>query len=889
MPSLERLRATVRHLFRNLLRRDRVEHELDQELSGYLEMLVAEKEATGLSPAEARRAARLEFGGLDQVKEHCRDARRTRWLEDLGRDLRFGGRGFRQRPGFTSAVLLIVALGVGAAVAIFSVANAVFVRPLPYPEADRLVSLVRLQSGGFGRSHDRRASMFLYDHATSFSNLAVIRMSPGLNLVSQGGSEYVRNLRVSSNYFRVLAVPLALGRDFTPEDERDASTVILSHGLWMRHFGESLNVVGQAVRLGGRPHTVIGVASPSLRSFPPVDLWTPFPFRTDPQGAGLNYELLARLRPDRTRDAAQSELQALTPLLNEQHPDAVRDFERLGVLPYQQVLGRDVVPMLTLLSAAVGIFLLIVCSNTAGLLATRAVSRHREFAVRTALGGSRGRLVRQLLTESLMLAVAGGALGVAVAAWGIDALVSLRPSTAAWEVTMDARVLLTAVGLSLLTGVIFGIAPAVQAWRTSVTSALPGSGDRTPASSGRRAALFRRSLVVGQVALCTVLLVTAGLFVEGLRDLTQVELGFTPSGVLTAQASLQESAYTETAAVASLYQRTLDDIRGLPGVEHAAVANNLPVERGLNLPIHSPHGSVDQPVVSVDWRYVTDDYFATMEIPLVGGRAFDEHDDRGGQPVAIVNEAFVRQFMGHAQGIGSQIQIYEFQPAMKDEQRMIVGIVGDVNSGGTLAGPPIPTMFVPIDQVPDAILAAAHSFFQVNWVVRTRGRDAQLIPQIEDTIRRIDPQLPISGFRTMDQVIGTAVTDQRFQAVLLTLFAVAAVTLAAAALYGVIAFATTQRTREVGIRLALGETPGQVCARFVGDGLRLGSVGAALGLGATFLLTRLLQGLLVEVQPSDLPTLGGVAALLLAVSLIAAYVPARRATGANPMVALRVE
>ena len=887
MPSLERLRATVRHLFRNLLRRDRVEHELDQELSGYLEMMVAEKEATGLSPAEARRAARLEFGGVDQVKEHCRDARRTRWLEDLGRDLRFGGRDFRRCPGFTAAVLLIVALGVGAATAIFSVANAVLIRPLPYPEAGRLVSVVRLQLGGLGRSHDRRASMFLYDHATSFSDVAVIRTSPGLNLVSQGGSEYVRNLRVSSGYLRVLAVPLALGRDFTPQDERDASTVILSHGLWIRHFGESPNVVGQAVRLGGRPHTVIGVASPALRSFPPVDLWTPFPFRTDPQGAGLNYELLARLRPDRTSEAAQSELHALTPLLNEQHPNAVRDFERLGVLPYQQVLGQDMVPVLILLSAAVGIFLLIVCSNTAGLLATRAVSRHREFAVRTALGGSGGRLVRQLLTESLILAVAGGALGVAVAAWGIDALLSLRPSTAAWAVTMDARVLLTAVSLSLLTGAIFGIAPAVQAWQTSVTGALHGSGDR--ASRGRRAALFRRSLVVGQVALCTVLLVTAGLFVDGLRNLTRVELGFNPSGVLTAQASLQDSAYTDTAAVARLYQRTLDDIRGLPGVAHAAVANNLPVERGLNLPIHSLHGSVDQPVVSVDWRYVTEDYFATMDIPLVGGRAFDEHDNRSGQPVALVNEAFVRQFVGDAPGIGSQIQIYEFAPAMKDDPRTIVGIVGDVTSGGTLAGPPIPTMFVPIDQVPDAILAAAHSFFQVNWVVRTRGRDAQLIPQIEDTIRRIDPQLPVSGFRTMEQVIGAAVTDQRFQGMLLTLFAVAALALAAAGLYGVIAFATTQRTREVGIRLALGETTGQVRARFVGEGLRLGSMGTALGLGATPLLTRLLQGLLVDVPPSDLPTLGGVAALLLTVSLVAAYVPARRATIVDPMAALRLE
>ena len=883
--SLTRWRYIVPLRLRSLFRRQPVEQELDEELQFHLDQRVAEKVASGAAPEEARRQARGELGGIEQVKEHCRDTYGTRWLDDLAQDLRLGVRGFRRRPGFTAAVLCIVALGVGAATAIFSVANAVLVRPLPYPEADRLVSLVRFQPGGVGRVHDRRASMFLYDHAMSFSDLAVIRTSPGLNLVSQAGSEYVRNLRVSSDYLRVLAVPLALGRDFTPQDERDASTIILSHGLWIRHFGESPSVIGQAVRLGGRPYTVIGVSSQSLRTFPAVDLWIPFPFRTDPQGVGFNYQLLARLRPDRTRDAAQSELQALTPLLSEQHPDAVRDGERLGVLPYQQVLGQDMVPVLILLSAAVGIFVLIVCSNTAGLLAARAASRHREFAVRAALGGSGGRLVRQLLTESLTLALAGGALGVAVAAWGIDALVSLRPSTAVWEAAMDGRVLLGAVSLSLLTGVLFGIAPAVQAWRTSVTWALGGSGNR--ASRGRRAALFRRSLVVGQVALCTVLLVTAGLFVDGLRDLTRVDLGFNPSGLLTAQASLQGS--TDTAAAARLYQRTLDDIRRLPGVTHAAVTNNLPVELGLNLPIHSPLGSVDQPVVSVDWRYVTADYFATMDIPLMGGRAFDERDDRGGRPVALVNEAFVRQLMGEALGIGSQIQIYEFGPTMRDDPRMVVGIVGDVNTGGTLAGPPIPTMFVPIAQVPDAILVAAHGFFQVNWVVRTRGRDAQLIPQIEDTIRRVDPQLPVSGFRTMDQVIGAAVTDQRFQAVLLTLFAVASLALAAAGLYGVIAFATTQRTREVGIRLALGETAGQVRTRFVAGGLTLAGVGVALGLGATLLLTRVLQGLVVDVQPSDLPTLGGVAAILLTVSLIAAYVPARRATTIGPMAALRVE
>ena len=871
--------------WRGLWKRGQLEEELDAELRHHIEHQVQDDLRQGMSEPTARRQAKLGLGWFDQVKEACRDVRGTRWLYDLAQDLRFGIRGFGKRPGFTAAVLFIVALGIGAATAIFSVGNAVLLRPLPYPDADRLVSVVRLRLGGFALSHDSRTSALLHDHAMSFSALAVTRASPGLTLVSPQGAEYVRNLQVSSDYFRVLGVPPALGRDFTLQDEQDASTVILSHGLWIRHFGQSPNIVGQVVRLAGRPLTVIGVAAPSFQSFPPVDLWTVFPFRTDPQGEGFNYHLLARLPPGGTMNAAESELQALTPLLADQLSDPVRDPERVTLLPYQAVLGREVVPVLLLLSVVVGIFLLISGTNTAGLLVTRAAARRREFAVRAAIGGTGGRLARQLLTESLLLASVGGGLGVAVAAWGTNTLVSLQPSTAVWKVTADARVLLAALGLSLLVGVVFSMAPVVQARRASVALALHSGGDRV--SGGWGVAMFRRSLVVGQVGLCTVLVVIAGLFLETLGDLTSVELGFNPSGVVTGQASLDESRYPNTAAVASFYGRTVEEFLRLPGVEHAAVTNNLPAAQGMNLPIHSPQRSAEQPIVSVDWRYVTDAYFKVMEIPLMDGRAFEAGDGPGRQPVAVVNEAFVRQVLGDTVGVGSQIQLYEFIPGVKDEPRTIVGIVGDVKS--TLAEPSVPTMFVPIAQVPDAILATAHSFFQMNWVVRTRGANVPLIPRAEDIVRRTDPQLSVSGFRTMDQVIAETMGEQRFQAVVLVLFAVVALALAATGLYTVVASATAQRTREIGIRMALGGTTGGVRVRFVRDGLKLGVLGTALGLGAALLLTRVLQGLLLGVRPPDPQTLGGAAALLLAISVLAVYVPAWRATRADPMAVLRVE
>ena len=879
----------LQSFLKSWIRRERFEDALDEEMRFHLEAHVDHLIQSGVPRADAARRARVHFGSIAGVKDACRQARGLRLVDELAQDLRFGARGLRRNPGFALSSLFIVAFGVAAPTAIFSVANAAFMRPLPYPEADRLVAVTRFQpaGAGYGIAHDRDTSAFLADYATSFSSLAATRGSPGLTLASPAGTENVRNLRVSAEYFRVLGVAPAAGRDFVERDEQDASTVMLSHGVWLRHFDGSRAAIGGSVRLGGRLYTIVGVMPPSFQSFPQVDVWMPFPFRTDPQGVGINYQLVGRLRADRPAQAAAAELEALAPLLEQQHPDALGEANRLGIRSFQEVLGQSMLAPLVLLGAAVAVFLLIVCLNMAGLLAARAAARHQEFAVRTALGGTPGRLARQLVTESLLIAISGGALGLLAAGWSIEGLLGLRPGTAMWDVAMDGSVLGFALTVSVGTGLVFAAASAFHARRTDVRSGLHGGDAR--ASAARGSLRFRRVLVAAQFGLCTVLLVTAGLLVESLANLTRVELGFNPSGVVTARVSLQDSAYTGTAAAAGLFRSTLDTIRRLPGVEHASVASNVPVERGLNLPIHSPRPSAEVPVSSVDWRYVTEGYFETMQIPLREGRLFDTRDTAGAQPVALVNEAFASRFLDAERAVGSEVRIYEAVPELRDAARTIVGVVGTVKTGGNLALPPVPTMFVPVEQVPAGLFATVHSFVPVNWLVRTTGSSPELLAAIEETLGGAVGPVPVSGLRTMDQVIGAVVTEERFRAVLLTIFALAALVLAAAGLYAVMAYVVRQRTREVGIRLALGAPPAHVLRSFLAQGLWLGGSGVIAGLAVTFFVARLLRGFLFGIEPSDAPTVAAAAAVLLAVALIATWVPTRRAAHMDPTAALRSE
>ena len=867
-----------------------VDAELDHHLHELTERLVHE----GRSPAEARAEAERRFGDYARVEEACVDIdqeweRRQRWrqlLADLWQDLRIGVRTLAKNPGFTISAVVVLGLGLGAATVMVSAINAVFIRPLPFPEPERIMSVVEYGPSGSIGSHTQRAVAFLRARSGTFSVLAGIGTSPGVNLVSDRGATYVRNLEVTAGYFQVFGIEPRLGRTFSRDDETGPSTVVLSHAVWVGQFDADPGVVGEDVRLGGRPHTVIGVMPPDFWSFEEAGAWTPF--RPDPRDVGRNYRLVGRLAAGRTAAQAEAELQALVVSLEAETPavaglpDGPRRDARIGVQPYRDQLAAGNDSTVWPLAAAVGVMLLIVCANAAGLQVARAVGRQRELAVRAALGGGRGRLLRQLLTESVLLATAGGAVGMLAAAGGVRGLVAMQPRLALWNVTVDAPVLIGSLAMAVATGVIFGLLPGVLAVRSEPADALHGESRSVTAARG---SWMRRTLVVTQVALCTVLLVAAGVFLRTFVGLSASDLGFDPGNVLTARASLQGPAYQSRDAVSALYRRTLADLARVPGVEAAAVTNNLPVERGLNLVMRRVPENEIVPA-AIDWRYVAGDYLRVLRIPLVAGRAFDEADHRAAAPpVALVNETFLRRFGDGRELIGTRLQMTAIQ--VDDQVREVVGVLGDVRTRGVTATRP--TVFVPVEQVPDDLLAAVHGFLQVNWALRTREGGTGLIQSVEGVIRDADPLLSITAFRTMDEVVGGAFADTRFRTILLGLFAAASLTLTAAGLYGLVAYGVARRTREIGIRLALGASRERVMARFALQGIVLAALGSAVGVGAAVLFTEMLRRMTPDTQPLDSWTLAGVVFVLGAASVAATVVPSSRAAQVDPTTTLRAE
>ena len=868
-----------------------VRADVEAELGFHVDALTERLVRDGRDPAEARAEAARRFGDYARVEAACVDIdqgwewqqRWRRLLADLWQDLRLGVRTLAKNPGFTISAVVVLGLGLGAAITMLSVINAVFIRPLPFPEPDRIVSLVRYDSRfrGINPFHPQRSVAFLRDRGRTLSVLAGIGVSPGVNLVSEHGSTFVRNVEVTAGYFHVFGVAPRLGRAFSRDDEVGLSTVVLSHDMWVDHFDGDPAIVGRDVRLGGRPHTVIGVMPRDFWSFEEAQAWTPF--RPDPDSGDQNYRLIGRLAPGWTEAQAEAELQALAISLQAELPEAARDEAQLRVQSHHDHLVAGSSGFVWPLAAAVGAILLLVCANAAGLQVARVVGRRRELAVRTALGAGRGRLLRQLLTESVLLATAGGGVGALAAAGGVRGLVALRPSLAVWAVTVDAAVLWAALGIAVATGVVFGLLPGLLAVRSEPADALHDGGSRSVTTA--RASWMRGSLVVSQIALCTVLLAAAGVFLRTFVGLSTSDLGFDPANVLTARASLQGPAYQSGDAVSALYGRTLTELARLPGVEAAAVANNLPVERGLQLLLPLRPDNLMEPA-GADWRYVAGDYLEVLRIPLVDGRAFAETDhSAAATPVALVNEAFARRFGGGRTVIGTRLQMTAIE--VDDQVREIVGILGDVRTRGVTATRP--TVFVPVEQVPDDLLAVAHGFFQVKWALRTRDGGTGLIQSVDRVIREADPLLSITAFRTMDEVLGGALAATRSRTFLLGLFAAVALTLAAAGLYGLVAYAVAQRTREVGIRLALGASRRQVTARFALQGIVLAALGAVAGVGAAVLFIEVLRRFTPDARPLDLWTVAGVVLVLGAVSVAATVVPAARAARADPMLTLRAE
>ena len=798
-------------------------------------------------------------------------------------DLRYAVRTLLKSPGFTLVAVLTLALGIGANTAIFSVFYGVLLRPLPYADPDRLVGLAQTYRGGRGAQSVTYVQLqFLERHNQVFQSLAG-SASVGFNLSNGTEADRVHGLRVSQNYFRVLGVAPALGRAFLADEDQPngPSAIILGDGLWRRRFGGDAGVIGRIISLDGRPTMVVGVMPPGFRSPNGAEAWSTLAQVGQTVGGGSNVQVIGRLRRGMTLAQARAGIALLTADFRTEFSRSVSKDITLDLDPYRAQIAGDLRTPVSVLLGAIGFVLLIACANVASLLLGRAAAREHELALRIAIGASHGRLVRQLLTESMLLGLAGGAVGLVVGALGLDLLVALAsgglPATA--EIRLDGWVLGFTFGLSLITGLAFGVVPAWQGAETSPHDLLKEGSGRAAGTAGR--ARLRHALVVGEVALSLVLLVGAGLLIQTFRRLISVDPGFDPGHVVAAEIWLTGTRYDSTARIAGFYRELTSRLDALPGTEAAAVIEaGLPLEDGGNMPV-SVDGENGR--LSPDYRSVTPGFFATLGVPVTQGRDFTATDVDGAVPVVVVNESFAHRFLGGRSALSRRLTFSGYE----DAWRQVVGVVRDVRS---LVGQPAPpTVFVPAAQTPAGLTRLFGSWFPIHVVVRTRADPAAATQQLAGVIRAVDPLVPLGRVRTMDDVRWASLSFHRFVMLLLSTFAGLAIVLAAVGMYGVISHLVAQRTHEIGVRLAIGARPGDVLRMVLRRGGMLTGIGVLLGLAGALALTRLIAGFLYGVRPTDLATILAVTGLLVVVALTATWLSARRATKVDPMVALRYE
>ncbi|MEK6322543.1 MAG: ABC transporter permease [Acidobacteriota bacterium] len=822
-------------------------------------------------------------------------------MGDLLQDLRYSLRILLKKPGFTVIVVITLALGIGANTAIFSVVNTVLLRPLPYAEPDRLVFIYD-SAPGFGiRKFGLMEAEFLRlrDQMRSLERVSLYT-STTLTLTGAGEPERVLSGTASADLFAALGVPLALGRSFKLEEEPQGqgNVVILSHGFWQRKFAASPDVLGQALPLDGRSYTIVGVLpqgfkSPlELQSERAVELWVPpgYDLANPCCSHGLN--VIGRLRAGHTLAQAEAETSAIVAGVMKDYRGAYpKDgLSQTFIKPLQQEIVGDLRRALWVLLAAVSFVLLIACANVANLLLARSESRASEIAIRTALGAGRARIIRQLLVESLLLAVIGGGLGLLLASWGLGLLPTLGAEKIPrlQEVALDARVLCFTMLMSLLTGVVFGLAPAFQAVKFDLHTALK-EGGRTSASPKGRSRL-RSVLVVTEVALSLVLLVGAGLLIRSFWRLQQVETGFRTEKLLTMRLFPPASAYPNDQHVAAFYESLLQRVRSLPGVKDATVASGVPIADGNSATGMQTEGQPFElnTLNLAEFRVVSPDYFRTLGIQLLRGRFLEDSDQEQMTPVAVINESLARTHWPNVDPLGRRIRLLNAPPERATTAFLtVVGVVADAKNG-SLTKAPGQEIYVPVRQRAAAVASMGFTQ-QMSLAVRTSVEPLTLANSIRQEVWALDRTIPITEVRTMEQILATATVQPRFNTVLLGLFAAVALVLAAVGIYGVLSYSVTQRTHEIGIRLALGAQQRDVLKMVVRQGMILALLGVAIGLSASFALTRLMTGLLYGVSATDPLTFGVIALLLALVALLACWIPARRATKVDSIIALRYE
>ncbi len=818
-------------------------------------------------------------------------------METLVHDLKHALRMLLRSPGFTLTAVVALALGIGANTAIFSVVNTVLLKPLPFPQPDRIVVLVNTgPQGNFpGASVPRyntwRAQGLVLQDVAAFDT-----GGPGINITGGERPEQVKGIHVSHEFFDLFGASTQLGRSFTPDEDRPrgGNVVVISNGLWRQRFGSDPSIVGKALNLGTDAYTIIGVLNSRFAFDPPADLY--LPFQADPNSTQqvVYFRVAARLKPGTGVKAANAALNLAAEEFRRKFPAAMGPKNSFGVEPMQELIVGNARTALLILLGAVGFVLLIACANVANLQLARASVRAPEIAIRAAIGAGRGRIIRQLLTESVVLSSAGGVLGLILGLVGVRALLAVNPGNiprigvAGSAVTLDWTVFGFALALSILTGILFGLVPALHASRADLNITLKETGARSGA--GLRQNKSRSVLVIVEMGLAIVLLVGAGLLIRTFSALHHVSPGFDPHNVLTMELSLTGDRYNHTAAIADLVRQAEDRVEALPGVESAAASCYLPLEGGLGLPFIIEGRPLQNARFhgGAGWAYVTYRFFDVFKVPVLRGRAFTERDNAGAPGVIVINQAFARQYWKDENPVGQRLSISgRNDPVFGEPAREIVGVVADARDGG-LNRDPQPEMFIPLPQVRDTIMALNNRFLPLDWVVRTTVQPFSLSTPIQRVFQDL-ADMAAAHVRTMDQVVVQSTAREQFNTLVLGVFALVAILLASIGLYGLMAYSVQQRTIEFGIRLALGADGPALRNMVVWQALRLAVAGIVLGLAAAYGLTRLMVTLLYDVKPTDALVFGSVAILLGMVAFLASYLPARRAVRIDPMVALRYQ
>jgi predicted permease len=883
-----------------LLRRNRVESDLAEELHAHMERETEKLVSRGIPREEANRRARLSFGGFDKVNEECREARGVYLVETSLQDLRYAVRTLRKNPGFTAVIVLTLTLGIGASTAVFSIVNSVLLKPLPYPAAERIVFPWRLAPHGMQLGYDeipwgRTEFLLLSKESKAFQFLGAFK-SDSFNLTGSGEPVRLNGLRASAGFFPALGVEPILGRSFSAEEDAlgHEHVAILSDSLWREQFGGDPAIIGRSVELNSFAYTVVGVM-PASFSFPhaeempggftferDVRLWVPLALSTSPAIPGESSELaiVARMADGISVSQAQAEMNLMTKRIENFYgiKQAVGWFDS-RVTPLATQITGDARGPLLLIFSAVGIVLLIACSNIASLVLARTLARNREFTLRAALGAGRARVARQLLTESLLPSMIGGAVGVAFAEAGIHFVKLFGPSNLPrlQEVTVDFRVLAFATACSILTGILFGLAPVIGMSQINLAESLNQGGQRVSGSGASSG--IRKTLLVCEIALTFVLVIVAGLLAQSFFRLLSTDAGFRADHVLTFELSLPELKYPDQQHIAMLYERALHSLQSQPGIESAAIVETLPIggateSTGIRIPDWTPPNSGVRRYAN--YTITSPGFFATVGASILRGREFAESDTANSLPVTVINEAMAKKFWPGQDPIGKQVGPGSPQYPLAT----IVGIVADVKHL-SLREEPGPEMYVPYTQ------KVWPSLLTMEVVVRTRLDVGSAMTSARNAIHAVDVDLPIANVRPLASLVDDSVAQPKFSMLLLAAFGAFALVLACVGIYGVVSYSVAQRTREIGVRVALGASRSNIFGMIIGQGARLAAFGIVIGIFAALGVTRMMSSFLYEVRPADPVTFAVVCVILLSVAALACYLPARRATRVDPLVALR--